>query len=233
MKQTILLIVIAFISIGLTGCDDPPPINGNPSGDNTTTAPVDPTRDRSEVSTKVLEVDSFDALDVKGGFEVQINYGETQKVELAANKNSIDSVNATVFENSLKVETPNKFNAGHCQLTVTVPKLKAINANGSVLIKGTGLTGDVLNVAAKKSCSVQLSGNIDTVNATAGDSCSLLLNNLQVRICNVNVSGKSFAKINATEKLTANAQDGAVIHYWGNPKITSNIAKTAFLKKQK
>ncbi|WP_066629617.1 head GIN domain-containing protein [Labilibacter marinus] len=124
------------------------------------------------VITKELDVMEFDSFELDGSFDVEVHYGEEQKVVAVGQENIIDRLNTWVDNDHWNIQLENG-NYRHFSLKViiTIPSLRRAIVDGS---------GDIRIESAlfadKTSLIVEGSGNMDVVaDVDASDELLLII----------------------------------------------------------
>lgn len=191
-------------------------------------------RDNSKLVKKTVKVGNFNAVDVKGGFSVNLKPGPGPKVILESNQNSINQIKVKVIKNALSIRTPNNFTASHAVVHVVAPNLESIIAAGSVSAKVTQFNGGSLRISSHNNCTVESSGSVKSLSINCDGKSFLNLDRLRSKDCVATINDKSFAKVYASNTIKATAMGQSVLSVKGNPKILKkNVAKTSFFKLEK
>lgn len=188
-------------------------------------------RDTSKVIKKEKKVGNFNSVDVKGGFKVQFTPGQSPKVVVESNQNSINQISVKVSNNSLTVRSPNNFTASHAVVHISAPNLNSLKTAGSVSAKVSQYKGGQLNISSHNNCSVESSGSVQKLFVTCDGKSFLNLDKLRSQDCIATTGGKSFAKVFASKTIKATTTGESVLNVKGNPKILKReVSKTSFFK---
>ncbi len=193
-----------------------------------------PAKDNSSVTKKEFKVGSFDTVNIKGGFRAILKQGSGPKVVVECNKNSLEKVKVGVKDGALNIYTAPNFNASAAALEITTPKLARLNTSGFVTARVLQYKGGNLEINGHNSSTVESTGSVDKLLVSCDGKAYLNLNKLISKECVANVADQSFAKLYASNTISASAKGKSVINVSGNPRVLKkNIASTSFFKVNK
>ena len=160
-----------------------------------------------KITTKTLELNDFNSINMLGVDDVIISYGAEQKVTVTGHPNIISRIKTKVANKTWNIELEDG-NYGNYELTyyLTLPVIEKITSEG---------TGDVVitDFISQDNISVNLigTGNFNGFPMT-------------VKNCNVDISGTSNCEISVETSLDATIIGSGSVYYKGNPSINTNIS---------
>jgi Putative auto-transporter adhesin, head GIN domain len=159
------------------------------------------------LALETVPLPQFNAVELRGGGEVTLRQGATQRVTLLEGSSRFSDIRVE-DEGKLRIDVCNDRCPSHYRLRILIespriPRTLAV-AGGGRITATSGSVEKVLTLA------VSGGGVIDT---TAAPS--------EVVTAAVNGGGR----INASSRnvLTAAVNGGGEVHYWGNPRVTTAI----------
>ena len=203
------------------------------------------------------KVAPFTELEVSSAFKVVLTQGNAQKLLIDASDNDMDEIITEVKGNKLIIRLKTTiFNRQTEGSTVylTFTTLTDIDVSGAVELKGTnamnfndlelegsGASSISLNISAKKldcdlsgASSAILVGDTDRFEIDLSGASKLNAHDFMAKVCNIDCSGASSAKVNVTEKLSVEGSGASEVLYSGNPVIVeSDLSGASSIKKSK
>jgi hypothetical protein len=155
---------------------------------------------------QLVQVASFDSVELEGGGHVVIKHGDVQQVRLVQGSTAFTRF-VVEREGKLRIEACNNNCPHHYDLEVeiTTPRIKALAVSGGGAINSTG-NFPATNLAL----AVEGGGMID-------------VRAIDARNAEAAVNGGGVIKLKANGQLTAAVDGGGEIRYWGNPRVTQAI----------
>ena len=186
-------------------------------------------------------VEGFTKINVSGGIDLFIEQGEaTHVVAEAKTQELLDQIVTEVEGNTLKIYNRNKiWSCGMRNVHVTLKTIESIHASGgSDATSQGGIKSSELEIGASGGsdinmiinaeelrCNISggsdasLKGEAHKFKAVASGGSDLKAKEFIVDICDLTASGGSDAYITVNEELSANANGGSDITYYGEAKI--------------
>ena len=201
------------------------------------------------------KISHFTKLEVSSAFKVVLTQGKTEKLVIDAGDVDMKQIITEVKGGKLNIRLKNAtFDRRFSGITIylTFNTLTYISVSGAVQLKGTnemsfndleiegsGASSISLNIAAKKlSCDLSgastatLAGQTTKFDVEVSGASKLDAVSMKSKVCNVDVSGASTAKVNASEKLKVDGSGASSVRYSGNPAIVeSDLSGAASMKK--
>ncbi|MDQ4141571.1 MAG: DUF2807 domain-containing protein [Bacteroidota bacterium] len=198
-----------------------------------------------DVTSRTLQLQPFQEIDVNGDFEVYVTQGSPQKVEVKGESNILDELNTDVQNRKWKIKFDNCIRRNKTvKVYLTMPEVNSLYINGSGTISGLNkLTSSDLSVvvngsgnieadlAANKVISrvmgsgeIELSGITKQQAITIAGSGEVKTYDLSAEDVNVKISGSGKTKVTASKTLDIELAGSGVVYYRGNPTVNTRIS---------
>ena len=191
-----------------------------------------------DIVTETRTVNEFKALNVSGGFDVEIRKGNTFKVSVEADDNIIQDIETSVDNNQLKISMENgvSYRNAHMKIFITAPGLEKISsaASADINFKDEMTSGNKIKINASSGSSIKGAVNAPDIDVDASSGSEVALTgrtkNLDVQVSSgasvdafellsENTSAKTSsgasADVHASIKLDAKASSGGKVNYRG------------------
>ena len=208
-------------------------------------------KDKGEFTSKKLNYEAFNSIELKSSDKVFVSYGDKFKIEVIGYEKIIDGIQNDIVNNTLVIDREKYFTSGKdasLSYEIILPKIVSAKVIGS---------GDILidnfNQTEALSFSVNGSGDINfgkfkninkidaDVNGSGGiysnsiiyiDSLSVNVNGsgdfkgyeVKSKNAKAKLTGSGTIKLSASETLNVNISGSGDVYYKGNPSIISNIS---------
>jgi hypothetical protein len=181
MKNTLTLILVIFVLM--------------------TAACSQITSGSGEIVTQDMDITGFDKLDIRQGFNAEINQGDEFSVVIRVNDNLVEYLQVEKIGDTLTIglEQNRAYGNATLQAEITMPALKGLEVSG-----GTDAT---------------VSGTGDEISVDASGGSDADLASFQVVNANIDASGGSDVTINASGTLNVDASGGSQVYYLGSPTM--------------
>lgn len=199
------------------------------------------------------EIDVYSKLEIDVAADISITPGDDIFVRIHAEENLLPIIKTNVEGKTLVIKSRPCVNSDKTiKIELTVPKLTAIDINGSASVRFTELMNtEDFNISINGSG--DFNGNVfaNTVDANINGSGDILINgttkNLDVEIngsgefmglglksfeADVTIRGSGDVDVNALNKLKAEVLGSGDIRYIGNPQISSSIQGSGQVSKK-
>ena len=204
MKKSIIFFLLTF-SIITIGCNSSfHTVEGN--GNST---------------TKSFNVSEFTKIDASSAFEIDVQVGESQSVEIRTDENLMKYVEVTVKNNTLFLELENNTNLnGDMKAVISVESLKSIDLSGACKINVENIKTDDFTVDVSGACKGTLSGNVENLTLDLSGATKLNTVELKAKNLNIDMSGASKLEVHCENSFTADGSGASKIIVYGDPKTT-------------
>jgi hypothetical protein len=217
MKNFIAILIIA---ISLASCD--PGVQGN-----------------GNVKSQSRNVESFDAIDISGGYEIHIAQTGESSLRIEADENLHQYIETYVENGTLYVSSERRIGRSkELDLYLTVDQLRAIESSGATevttrgVVKGDQLSLDFSGAVEAElelnyerlrgdfsgAAELNLSGKADEVSIDASGAVEVNALDLETRRFSLDISGAGEFEVFVTEELNVEASGAVEVNYKGNPE---------------
>jgi hypothetical protein len=165
----------------------------------------------------------FQKLSISVPAEVFVNVGSKRSsIELDGDRAVCRAVNSELKDGTLTIDAKGKHLDlnGNVPLKISVssPKLDALNVSGAGKFEIETLKGDTFDMSASGACSVKARGAVTKLTLTSSGASNLDFGKVECKDVKLIVSGASNAKVDATESLDVDVSGASKVRYRGNPK---------------
>ena len=201
----------------------------------------------SDEDNEITSLRNFSELEISGKFDVKVIRGDQYKIELIGSEREKSRYNIYRSGEALVIEYTGQrkfdwkaknLNIQEMRINVTMPELEKIEATGygtirfdnfrseSMEIESRGpirirgeINGQRLNVRLTGNSEVELSGDVQRMNARLEFASSLRAYDLEVDDAIVEVSGASNAKVHVVNTLEIEEGVASEVDYRGQPNL--------------
>jgi hypothetical protein len=223
IKQIFLGLLIAFT---LNSCVDSSDGNGN-------------------VVSEKRNISSFNKISISGAYEVLLNNGTQEKLEIEADENLLELIETEVINSTLFITSTQPIgNSESLKLYITTVNLNKIDVSGAIELSNKGFfTTENLEIEVSGAADIELAVHIEnlTMNMSGASETTLVGNvdnfeieisgageldalKLKTRNTTIAISGAGSASVFAKKTLDISVSGAASVHYKGSPKITKSIS---------
>jgi hypothetical protein len=184
--------------------------------------PFSPMAGSGNLRTQEETFSDFAAVDVGGGFKVNITQASSYSVAITADDNLFDYIQVTKTDGTLSimVQPIVSFQTSTLKAEITMPDLQEVQFSGGV--NGTA-TGFVLSHDFRAELSggsiLRMDGEAINLAAECSGGSRLELSEFSVTNADINFSGGSQGSINLDGVLNADLSGGSRLFYIGNPTL--------------
>jgi opacity protein-like surface antigen len=167
----------------------------------------------------------FTSINVQGPISVTVDAGTAQQsVRVRGSDKFLNTVTSEVVNGELRIRMREKTfvtTNDNRHIVITMPQLRAFNAEGAGEIKLNNVQGERLDVNYRGAGSMEIKGKVDTFTMTAEgvgevDSRALIANNADIRF-----RGIGDVKVYAKDKLDVSVQGMGSLSYYGKPRTVN------------
>jgi len=188
-----------------------------------------------------MDLKNFDSVEVSNAIEADLRQGNEFHVEIEADEAAIPYIDVRTRGDNLVIGTKDSWGFRNIEIrvSVTMPKLKGLNASGAsrvtlddfasderVEIESSGaskIEGDLdagdTRIQASGASNIKLNGHGSSLRADASGASHLDLADYHVEDADVRASGASSISAGPKGRLDADASGASHITYYGNPKL--------------
>lgn len=178
--------------------------------------------DGPPMASEQRPLDDFTTIELAGNTHLDIVVGQAPSLTIEAPEDEIGRIEVQVRDETLRIEhrPQRKFSNRHerAHLTVTVPTLAALRADGGHTVSIRGLAGGDTDVRIEGGVKIDAEGALDTLTlrmsgAGKGDFSRLTASN-----AHVTVDGVGKVVVHPTQSLDATVNGVGSIDYIGKPR---------------
>lgn len=206
-----------------------------------------------DVVKQERSVSPFNGIEVGGAFEVYLTQGDKESLVVEADENLLDIIETEVHGNTLKIRTTKDIkNPKELNVYITFKELKSLDVSGACELHGenkfnlgdldldcSGASNVMLKFSASEvgmDCSgaskVELYGIAESLDLDLSGASNLDASELEVKVCNADVSGASHGKLFVTGELSADVSGAANLKYKGDAHLKDHdVSGAGSLKK--
>ncbi|WP_339917780.1 head GIN domain-containing protein [Yeosuana marina] len=186
--------------------------------------------------------ESFNAIEASHGLDVFLTQGNDESIVVEADENLLQLIKTEVKNNVLHIYAEK--NIGHAtskKIMVTFKDISKISSSsGSNVVATNIITGEYLelntssgsdmtltvnttnlNCNTSSGSDLKLSGKTDKLTADASSGSDIKAADLMTQSSRVSANSGADITVNTSKELTANANSGGDITYYGNPKTVN------------
>lgn len=199
-------------------------------------------------TTVIREVKPFKKIEISGATHVNYIQSDTLKIVVTANEDELNNIVTNFESESLIIKAKGTFKNDY-KVTVMGNTLHEIVLTGaskfttkntlqidSIFINASGASSvkadiktQFVDVLLSGASSAVLDGNTQQLQCTISGASSLKTYKLNTPIATIVASGASYARVFASEKISANATGSSTIKFKGDPKDVSAEASSSSL----
>ena len=230
------MILIGFQAFNACMFDNPLAVKGN-----------------GQLAIEQRNIKSFNAIEVSGGFEVELTQSGNEELTIEADENLMRFIVTEVHGKTLKIYSEGGLNpqAG-LKARIAFNELRSIELSGAVKLYGNNVirlkdleidgsgASDIelslqavrLNVDLSGASKLRLEGNADNFLIEGSGASKFYAAELKTASTRLDLSGASFAEVWATGSLELEASGASEIRYKGDPEtIRTNTSGASSINK--
>jgi Putative auto-transporter adhesin, head GIN domain len=177
--------------------------------------------DAGPTRTETRTVASFDRIELHGRTNLTVRAGATRTLSLRGGEHVLEKLDTTVRDGTLIFDPQDGgLNDDHeVEATITVPRLRAVEADGAGSIRLLNLASEALELRNTGASDFAASGWVDRLSAIVEGAGELDLGNLKARDATVRIEGVGDAEVTVWRELHAIVTGVGDIEYRGNPTL--------------
>ena len=180
-----------------------------------------------KVITDKRSVSGFTGVEVSGDAKVVIEPGDTESVEVVADDNLMQYLDAEVRDSKLVLGPKNLTSLAPTERVtyrIVAKTLKSLDASGSVSVEAKGVQTDSLSVSVSGSGEIEISGEAKEQKVVISGSANYEAENLNSRDASITISGSGNAVVAVSDKLDVQVSGSGNVEYIGSPQVTKSIS---------
>jgi Putative auto-transporter adhesin, head GIN domain len=180
--------------------------------------------DAGPTRTETRTVPPFDRIEVDGRTNLTVRAGATRTLSLRGGERVLENLETTVRDGALIFDPRDAgLNDDHeVDVTITVPRLRAVDASGAGSIDLVNLASEALDLRNTGASDFTASGRVGRLFAIVEGAGELDLGDLKARDATVRIEGVGDAEVTVWGALHAILTGVGDIEYRGNPALRSD-----------
>ncbi len=204
------------------------------------------------IASEERNVESFSKIDISGEFEIMLNQGKTEKVEIEADENLLELISTETKNETLIIKTTEDIGSTKSlKIYITVVNLEDIDVSGAVTLKTKGklvvdelgidvsgaadinidIETETLSMDMSGASETSLKGEADHFDIELSGASELEADKLKTKHTKIDISGAGAATVYAKKTLAVEISGAGSVKYKGKPKITKDISGAGSIKK--
>ena len=170
------------------------------------------------MATETRNVEAFNQIDTRGAYEVDVNVGPAQHVEISGDDNLLKLVQTSVKDGKLILTTKKNLRPKkRLKVTISVPHLQSFSLEGAGNVTIDGVHEDSFSASLSGAGNMKASGQAKEVDLALSGAGNLNCFDLRGEDTHVDLSGAGNADVYASKSLEANMSGVGNLSYKGHP----------------
>lgn len=183
---------------------------------------------------EIREVETFRKIDVSGNYDVEINVGESTKLEIVAESNLLKYIKTKVKRNTLYISSKENLRPKEdLKIIISCPDLEAIECSGVNDIIAEGINSEKFDIDLSGAGSIDISGEANLFRIEVSGAADLMARHFHTSDVKIDVSGAANAEVFATRSCDAEVSGAGYIELYGDAKdVTYDISGAGSLERK-
>ncbi len=200
MKKKILILSLLLFTVALTACK------------------VGGVKGKGEYIGETRELESFDKIEISGGYTVKIVIGEGSSIEIEAEENLLKLIRTRVMGNTLKIDSKKDLNPRReIELRIYTEELTDIEIAGSSNLDVINIDCDHFTLDLAGAANADLSGKAEKFTLSMAGAGNVNSKELICDHVRAELAGACNAVVYADESLKAEVAGVGNLDYYGDP----------------
>ena len=207
-------------------------------------------------NTRTFDLKGFNKLDLSSAFKIEVKQGAFFSVVAEGDKDDLDDLVARTSGGELLIKYKDSNwgwkNRHKVSLSIVMPNLKGIDFSGACTahVKGFGNQGDVdVKLSGASTADIEISadnmkmdisgaskstfhGKASRISVDLSGASRTELGDFPVESADVEASGASFVRVNASKALSVEASGATTVRYKGTPSVKMNTSGASSVKSE-
>ncbi|MGE5430252.1 MAG: head GIN domain-containing protein [Syntrophomonadaceae bacterium] len=163
-------------------------------------------------------ISDFNAVNIGGAYEVDINCGAAPGVTIDAESNILPLIKSEISGNTLHIYNTKSINPRKkIKIKITVADLDEVETSGASNITVENINNDRIKLDASGAGKIYLAGKTGMLRLSLSGVVKVEAKDLLADNANVEISGASKADVYASKELRADISGVGSLDYYGNP----------------
>ena len=187
-----------------------------------------------EQITEERDVKSFDKIESSGSYDIYVQVGEEQSLEITFDDNLIDLITTRVSGKTLKISNRDSYSSRNtCRVDITIPELEKVSLSGSGDIEIVDLDETSFTFKLSGSGDLRASGRVEELEIRLSGSGDIDTRDLLADDTYCKISGSGSVKLHAKEYFEGTVSGSGNIYYYGEPEhISTHVSGSGRIKKR-
>ena len=174
--------------------------------------------------TEQRQLASFTSISTDGAFDITVSGDKQSALEIEGDDNILPLVATDVSGNVLHIKNRNGYSVSQpIKITISVPNLEAVTANGAGKIRISGLQNDRFELDINGAPSLEASGETQFLKIKSNGAANIDTRRLRAAKADVNSNGVATIDLFAREQLDVVVSGPSNVYYTGNPVVNKTI----------
>jgi hypothetical protein len=174
--------------------------------------------------TEKRDIAPFTSIETNGAFDIEIVCQKDLSMELEGDDNILPLVSSEVRNNVLRLRPSQSYSVSDpIVLTITVPNLEAITANGAGNIRITGVSNEKLQISSDGAPAISASGSTKMIGIDTNGAAKIDTHNLRATHAIVDSKGVSKVDLGVSDRLDVNVSGPSHVTYRGDPVVNKRV----------
>ena len=172
-----------------------------------------------KLETRVLDLDTFVAVELGGAFDVTITFGDEQRVEATFDDNLFANLEADVSGRKLELGWDEDCEPSRdCEIRITMVSLEGFELNGAGDVDIKGFAGDRLEIELRGAGDIEADGEVGDLRISLLGAGDIEARDLKAQRVKVVLAGVGDCEVYAAESIDAKLTGVGDLDYWGDPE---------------
>jgi Putative auto-transporter adhesin, head GIN domain len=168
------------------------------------------------------EVSSFNSIDIRGAYVVEITSQKTPSIEVIGDANILPLVKTKVKDGTLFISNSKSIvSTNILKIKVAIMNLEKLSSSGACRIVVFNVNNEKISINANGSGYTAINGRTEELYLNISGSVNLNAKYLYSEKVNIDLSGASNTSVYAAQELNAQVSGVGHINYYGNPKVVN------------
>ncbi|MET0535491.1 MAG: DUF2807 domain-containing protein [Steroidobacter sp.] len=173
--------------------------------------------------TEKLDVEAFDAIEIKGAARLEITIGEPLSVVVSGRENAVRRVETRVSGDTLRIRSRARdwaIRDGVSRLTfqITMPRLESLELEGGNDVNVVGFAGGDTKIRSSGAVNLNANGHLEKLKVRMSGAGHADLSRLLANEADVTVDGVGNVIVSPRDSLEATMNGVGAIFYTGSPR---------------
>lgn len=170
------------------------------------------------VDEDIRKLDDFTSLDISGAFEVEVKFGNENKIDIIAEDNILPLVVTKISGDRLIIKTKrNISNREEIKIKITAKKLNSLDCSGANTIDIYDLVSETFDLNMSGANTLEINGKAENISYDISGACTLRAKDFEGKKVKIDISGASNAKIFAKDRVYGDVSGVCNVDVFGDP----------------